>query len=71
MELKYFILPTKEQSEKAIGLQFEENLDLRKWLEPNNDFTPVPNPTPKDWLAKTQEPGQTFSKFMKKDFKKM
>lgn len=37
---------------------------LRRTLEPDEDFHPLPAPGPHDWLANHPEPGQTFEQFV-------
>jgi archaemetzincin len=56
--------PTASERLKAIG--FTEGLpeNLRKALEPGEDFEPIPIPKHGDWLAEHQEDGQTFDEFV-------
>jgi archaemetzincin len=37
---------------------------LRRALEPDGDFAPIPLPSPEDWLANHPEPGQTYEEFL-------
>ncbi len=37
---------------------------VRRALDPQQDFQPLPPPRPNDWLANHPEPGQTFEQFV-------
>jgi archaemetzincin len=40
------------------------DLELRRAFEPSEDFEPMPEPAPGDWLAEHAEKGQTFEQFV-------
>lgn len=40
---------------------------LQRAFTPGNDFTPMPMPGRRDWLAKYHEGGQTFSEFLRSE----
>ena len=59
-----FTPPDKKERQRAIGLTDEESQILRAALEPGDDFQPLPEPGPDDWLANHHESGQTFEAFI-------
>jgi archaemetzincin len=59
-----FTPPDQKERRRAIGSTAEESQILRVALEPGDDFQPLPEPGPHDWLANHHEPGQTFQAFV-------
>ncbi len=59
-----FILPDSAQRLAAIGPTKILPEDLRRALDPAQDFQPVSPPGPADWLSNHPEPGQTFDQFV-------
>ena len=59
-----FKVPGKEERIEAIGPieGFEDK--LKRTFTPNDDFEPVPVPSPGDWLYEHPERGQTFNGFV-------
>jgi len=57
--------PTASERLKAIGSTRELPENLRKALEPGEDFEPIPIPKASDWLAVHRETGQGFDEFVK------
>ena len=57
--------PTAAERLKAIGSTEGLTENLRKALEPGEDFEPIPIPKPGDWLAVHREIGQRFDEFVK------
>jgi len=57
--------PTASERLRAIGSTRELSDNLRKALDPNGDFEPIPIPKPGDWLAVHRETGQSFDEFVK------
>jgi archaemetzincin len=55
--------PARAQQLAAIGPTAALPAMLRRALEPRDDFLPVPEPGPNDWLANHPEAGQTFEQF--------
>lgn len=49
---------------KAIGNTEDLPIALKRALEPENDFEPMPVPRSGDWLAEHFEPGQSFDDFV-------
>ena len=58
-----FTPPTPAQQLAAIGLTTALPQPLQRALEPREDFQPIPEPEPSDWLANHTEVGQTFDQF--------
>jgi len=58
-----FTPPTRAQQLAAIGLTTALPPPLQRALEPREDFQPIPEPEPSDWLANHTEVGQTFDQF--------
>jgi archaemetzincin len=58
-----FTPPTHAQQLAAIGLTTALPQPLQRALEPQDDFEPLPEPGPSDWLANHAEAGQTFDQF--------
>jgi archaemetzincin len=48
----------------AIGPEKGLREELRRAVDPREDFQPVPRPGPADWLSNHPEPGQTFEQFV-------
>jgi archaemetzincin len=59
-----FTPPTRAQQLAAIGPTARLPGRLRQALEPGDDFQPLPEPGPSDWLANHPEAGQTFEQFV-------
>ena len=38
---------------------------LQRVFDPGEDFEPIPQPSPSDWLGRHHEPGQTFGEFVR------
>jgi archaemetzincin len=58
-----FTPPTHAQQLAAIGLTAALPEPLQRALEPRDDFQPIPQPEPSDWLRNHTEAGQTFDQF--------
>jgi archaemetzincin len=58
-----FTPPAPAQQLAAIGPTTALPQPLQRALEPRDDFLPLPEPGPSDWLAKHPEAGQTFDQF--------
>lgn len=58
-----FTPPTRGQQLAAIGLTMRLPQPLQRALEPRDDFQPLPEPQPSDWLRNHAEAGQTFDQF--------
>jgi archaemetzincin len=58
-----YTAPTLVQRLAAIGPTAGLPEALRRALEPRDDFQPMPEPGPSDWLANHSEAGQTFDQF--------
>ena len=58
-----FTPPTRAQQLAAIGLTTALPQPLQRALEPQDDFQPLPEPEPSNWLANHAEVGQTFDQF--------
>jgi archaemetzincin len=56
--------PTPAQRLAAIGATAGLPAPLRRAFEPRDDFQPIPEPGPSDWLANHPEAGQTFEQFV-------
>jgi archaemetzincin len=59
-----FKAPMQSERLKAIGNTAGLSDTLKKAFDPGNDFEPIPEPKPEDWLANHYEPGQTFDDFV-------
>jgi archaemetzincin len=59
-----FTPPTRAQRLAAIGPVGGLPETLRRALDPGEDFLPMPEPGPSDWLANHLEPGQSFAQFV-------
>ncbi len=59
-----YTAPTPAQRLAAIGPTVGLPEALRRALEPRDDFQPIPEPGPSDWLANHPEAGQTFEQFV-------
>lgn len=60
-----FVVPDKSQRLEAIGNTAGLPELLRRALEPDNSFQPLPAPGAADWLANHPERGQTFDDFVR------
>jgi len=58
-----FTPPSRAQQLAAIGLTTALPQPLQRAIEPQDDFQPLPEPGPDDWLANHAELGQTFDQF--------
>jgi archaemetzincin len=58
-----FTPPTRAQQLAAIGLTMGLPQPLQRALEPRDDFQPIAEPEPNDWLRNHTEVGQTFDQF--------
>ena len=58
-----FAPPAHAQLLAAIGVTTALPQPLQRALEPRDDFQPIPEPEPGDWLANHSETGQTFGQF--------
>jgi archaemetzincin len=59
-----FTPPNLAQRLAALGPMAGLPEMLRRALQPENDFQPMPEPGPNDWLANFAEAGQTFEQFV-------
>lgn len=59
-----FKVPGKEERIEAIGPISGLRDKLKRTFTPNDDFEPVPVPSPGDWLYEHHEEGQTFNDFV-------
>jgi len=55
--------PGAAERRRAIGSTESLPEVMRRALAPDEDFRPIPAPSPIDWLAVHAEPGQTFAQF--------
>jgi len=55
--------PSFSERSAALGNLGEEPAVLRRLLTPDDDFPPIPEPEPGDWLAVHKEKGQTFDQY--------
>ncbi len=55
--------PSRKESLRAIGRTEHLPETLKRALEPDDDFEPIPAPKPGDWLAEHDEPGQSFEEY--------
>jgi archaemetzincin len=60
-----FKQPTASERLEAIGAIEGLPENLKKALEPGDDFEPIPIPKPGDWLAMHEESGQSFEDFVR------
>jgi archaemetzincin len=58
-----FTPPTRAEQLAAIGPTAGLPEPLQRALQPRDDFQPMPEPGPDDWLANHAEAGQTFDQF--------
>lgn len=56
--------PTREEALKAIGTTIGLATNLRRALDPGDNFATIPVPSQGDWLAVHPEAGQTFDDFL-------
>ena len=56
--------PTREEALTAIGTTIGLPMNLRRALDPGDNFAPIPVPSQGDWLAVYPEAGQTFDDFL-------
>ena len=57
--------PTHDERLSALGSTRGLSQPLRRALTAGDDFEPIPEPGPHDWLANHPEPGQTFDEFVR------
>lgn len=62
-----FRTPSLEQRQAAIGDISQLSPALQRAFAPGEDFPPMPQPGPRDWLAKYPEGGQTYSEFLRSE----
>jgi archaemetzincin len=60
-----FTPPDKAARAAALGAMDQLPPALQAAFSPGDDDRPIPRPGPQDWLAQHQEPGQTFSQFVR------
>jgi archaemetzincin len=60
-----YTVPTPVQRLAAIGITAGLPEPLRRAFKPRDDFQPLPEPGPTDWLTKHPEAGQTFDQFVR------
>ena len=60
-----FKVPGPAERLDAVGETSDLPPPLRRAFDPGEDFAPVPEPGPSDWLAVHKEEGQTFADFEK------
>jgi archaemetzincin len=65
-----FKVPDEPTRIDAIGSLEGLPQELRRALEPGDDFLPMNKPGPHDWLANHPEPGQSFDQYVKQGFVK-
>ena len=58
-----FVPPDRKTRIAAIGSLRNVPRDLRSAFTPGDDFDPIPEPGPSDWLTHHAESGQTFGEF--------
>lgn len=58
-----FVPPDTDKRQRAIGIVKGSN-ELERAFEPGNDFEPMGEPEPGDWLDQHEEPGQSFDQFV-------
>lgn len=56
--------PTAKERQAAIGDLRKLSPALQRVFDPGDDFAPIAEPGPSDWLAKHHEGGQTFDQFV-------
>lgn len=62
-----FRTPSLETRLAAIGDINQLSPNLQRAFAPGNDFVPMPMPSPRDWLSKYPERGQTYSEFLRSE----
>ena len=62
-----FRTPTLQQRLDAIGDISQLSPTLQRAFAPGDDFSPMPQPGCRDWLAKYHEGGQTYSEFLRSE----
>ena len=60
-----FVPPDKAARLAAIGKTDHLSPELQAAFAPTEQFAPIPEPGPSDWLAQHRETGQTFEQFMR------
>ena len=68
--MRRFRPPDREDRARAIGSLGDLPEPLARAFTPADDFAPIPEPGPSDWLSQHDEPGQTFADFKSGDFPK-
>ena len=58
-----FVPPSADVRKAAIDETSQLTPELQRYLDPGDDFPPMPKPGPDDWLANNHEGGQTFNEF--------
>ena len=64
-DLLSFRTPTAAERSAAIGDLSQLDPILRRVFEPSEDFPPIPDPGPNDWLTHHPEGGQTFPAYLR------
>lgn len=59
-----FHVPTEKERRAAIGDTSALRPPLRRAFDPGDDFAPIPEPGPRDWLAHFPEKGQTWAEYV-------
>jgi archaemetzincin len=62
-----FTTPSRRERMKAISTRKGLQPDIRKAFEPGDDFSPVPEPGPHDWLTIHKEPGQSYKEYIRSE----
>jgi len=60
-----FVVPGLSERESAVGSLAKLSPELRRAFSADDDFLPLPEPGPGDWLSSYNEPGQTYGQFLK------
>jgi archaemetzincin len=66
-ELLKFHPPNAQERLAAIGDLGSLSPELRRAFDPGQDFSSMPAPGKRDWLAKYHEGGQTFAQFLQEE----
>ncbi len=62
--------PTEEEQIQAIGKILPTDHHSKACFSISKCFHPIPAPSPIDWLANVDEPGQTYEQFRKRNYPK-
>ena len=58
-------IPSGDEQKRAVGSLFNLSPDLKAAFEVGDDFNPLPEPGPTDWLTSHKEQGQTYKQFLR------